>query len=142
MFGRDSSTRGRKHAAGALAVVAAGALLLASPALAQQGGAQAPQDIEVSDEDLRTFTEAFIDVQEIRDDLNRQLESAESPEQAQALQQEGQQRMVRMIEEEHELDIDRFNQISQAVQADPELHAAFKELREKLTEEEQEGGGG
>lgn len=142
MFGSDPPTRRSQHAAGAVAVAVAGALLLASPALAQQGGAQPQQDVDVSDQELRTFTEAFIDVQEIRDDLNREMEDAQNAEEAQALQEEADQRMVEVIEEEHEIGIERYNQISQAMRADSELYAQFEELREELVEEQDEEGGG
>lgn len=142
MFGSDPSTRGFQHAAGAVAVAVAGALLLASPALAQQGGAQPQQDVDVSDQELRTFTEAFVDVQEIRDDLNREMEDAENADEAQALQEEADQRMVEIIEEEHDIGVERYNQISQAMRADSELYAQFEEIREELVEEQDEEGGG
>lgn len=142
MFGSDPPIRRFQHAAGAMAVAVAGALLLASPALAQQGGAQPQQDVDVSDQELRTFTEAFIDVQEIRDDLNREMEDAQNADEAQALQEEADQRMVEVIEEEHEIGVERYNQISQAMRADSELYAQFEELREQVVEEQDEEGGG
>lgn len=142
MFSHDRPGRGLRSAVGAAAVAVAGAFLLASPALAQEGGAQPQQEVDVSDQELETFTAAFVEVQELREELSREIENAENADEAQALQEESDQKMVEVIEEEHGLEVDRYNQISQALRTDRELYAQFEELREELTDQDDEEGGG
>lgn len=141
MFDPSRSRPVLRHAAAGAALAVAGALFFGSAAVAQEGAPPPDQEVDVSDSELETFTEAYLDVQEIRDELNREIEGAENAREAQALQEEADQEMVRVIEEQHEIGVERYNRVSQAVHADPELYEEFESLREELTDRDEEGGG-
>ena len=73
---------------------------------ARQSGGQ--QDAEVTDAESRQFEELMGEIQQI--------------------QQQSNQEMVQALEEE-DLSVQRFNQIAQAIQQDPELQQQFREMQ-------------
>ncbi|SRR5690625_579532 len=99
---------------------------------AQQGaaaqGAAAQQQVEVTDDQLQTYAEAEQKVQEIRDDFQQKMPNAESPEEAQTLQQEAQQEMVSAVEDAG-LTVEEYNQIASLMQTNPELRQRMESLQ-------------
>lgn len=109
------------------------ALLAAGPAIAQQsqqqgqqqGGSAMPGQQEQAapanfdDAELEKFVSAQEGINEIRDEYMTKIESADSQEQAQKLQQEANDEMVSTIEGE-DLNIETYNEIATAYNSDPE----------------------
>lgn len=142
MFAETDRTSGISATYAVAVAVFTGALfLLAQPAAAQQGqqGAPPAQDIEVSDDELESFTEAHLDVQELRQELDQAIQNAEDRQAAQAIQKQANQEMAAVIRDEHEMEINRYRQIAQAINQDPELRQKFQAIVDELTEDE-EGG--
>lgn len=102
--------------------------------------AQTPPAQETPDppdrEELVTFTEAYIDVTEVQTELSEQVAEAETPEEANALQEEANEEILGILEEK-ELEADRYREITMVLNADEELRAEFQEIYVELTE----GGG-
>lgn len=124
---------------GTLTAVAAALLLaLGSGALqAQQQPGQ--QQIEVDDQELSSFTEAHIQIEELRSEMQARMEDAEGRQEAQQIQQQTNQQMVQIIEEE-DMDAERYSQIASAINGDAELRQRFQQLKERLLEEEDAPG--
>lgn len=93
---------------------------------ADQGAPAAQTD--VSDDKLQTYAEAEQKVQEIRDEFQQQMPEAETPEDAQALQQEAQQEMVSAVEDAG-LTVEEYNQLASLMQTNPELRERMESLR-------------
>lgn len=94
----------------------------------QYGAPAAQEQVEVSDDQLKTYAEAEQKVQEIRSEFQQQMPNAESPEEAQTLQQEAQQEMVAAVEDAG-LTVEEYNQIASQMQANPELRQRMEQLR-------------
>ncbi len=124
----------KTNALTATALLAAG-LLTAGPVLAQSmgggGGAaggqarggyppQEMQQIEVDDATLEHFIEAFQDVQQLNQDLTEQMSTANSTEEAQAMQREVQDAMVEVVESSG-ISIAEYNEIASGMRYDPIL---------------------
>lgn len=126
------------------AMVTAAAALALGPAaaLAQQGTSgmpgqnEAPSQTEaptesqpqtegqtqVSDEELKTYVNATVKLQEVNDKWQQRYQATADTEERVDLQQQAQAEMVRTVESEG-LSVGQYNTISQAVQRDPELQA-------------------
>ncbi|TVS15854.1 MAG: DUF4168 domain-containing protein [Gammaproteobacteria bacterium] len=125
------------------ALAAAGVLITASHfAMAQQGGygagqqgggyqpeaqqpaqpAQPEQPAQPSfdDETLERFAGAWNNVQEIRDEYMGEIQAAGDAEQAQALQQEAQEKMVEAVTEAG-VEVSEYNEIATRMGQDPEF---------------------
>lgn len=127
-------------------VMLVGGLMLSAPASAQQQQQQQQQSqtqepIEVADDELESFAEAHIEVQDVRAELQASLQQSENAEEAQSAQQEANAEMVEIIQD-HDMTTERFSQIVNGINADPELQERFDEVVEELTEDEDDGGGG
>ena len=85
---------------------------------APQGASQA--SAPVSETDLEKFVGAEKKVNEIREDLTKDLSSAGDQQEAQQLQMGAQKEMVEAIQKE-DLDIPRYNEIASRMQTDMEL---------------------
>jgi hypothetical protein len=113
------------------AVVAAG--LIAAPVVAQQAPEQAPQQVvpeaappaAFSEDQLDAFAAAVRDVTLLQQEYGARIETA-SPDEAAGLRDEAVEAMVDAVEEQG-LTPEEYNQILQAAQADPTLHAAIVE---------------
>jgi len=115
------------------------AALLASPlALAQQGqqGQQAqpmPQQQEapdVSDEQIASFVEAYVAVNEVREEYTARLQEAEDQEEAQALQMEANDAMSAAIEDTG-LSVEEYQNVAMAVSADAEVREQVTQMLEE-----------
>lgn len=88
----------------------------------QQQEFQAP-DIDaadVSESELESVADAYVDIIEIREQYQPSLAGAEDPETAQEIQREANEEMVRAVEEAG-LDVETYNQIVMAAEADEDL---------------------
>ena len=103
----------------ALAVGAA-----AAPALAQSGterpGAAEQRSASFSAEELRSYAGAVTEVQRISAQANERLQEQMSAEQRDAIKSQATTRMVEAVRE-HDLSVQRYNQIYTAARTDPEL---------------------
>ena len=105
----------------AYTIAAPTALAVSSPAALAQDGpppASAPA-ADVSQPQLRSFARAIVDLNAIHQELGPQIETAPEAEKP-ALQQQAQARMTAAVEQ-HDLDPQTFNQISAAVEQNPQL---------------------
>ncbi|MCC5977996.1 MAG: DUF4168 domain-containing protein [Salinarimonas sp.] len=91
-----------------------------SPAAAQTAPApgQAPN---VDEDTLRSFAVATLEIQEISQAYQPQMEAAESQEQQQEIAQAANDEMVAAVEAVPGIDVDSYNAIAEAAQADPEM---------------------
>lgn len=110
--------------------LAAAALFLGTPF---DGAAQqAPAAQETPDrEELVTFTEAFVEIAEVREEIVPQIGQAESQEDAAALQAEANEKMLEVLEE-NEMSPERYNAITQQLNADEELRNEFEAILEEI----------
>lgn len=119
------------------------ALGTTAPVMAQEGQDPAQQgqppgmnveDIDVSDEELENVANAYVRILEVREEYQPSLANAEDQESAQEIQREVNEEMVRIVEDEG-LDVETYNQIVMAAEADEELR---ERLFEKIDEAEQQ----
>lgn len=91
-----------------------------TPAAAQTAPApgQAPN---VDEDTLRSFAVATLEIQEISQTYQPQMEAAESQEQQQEIAQAANDEMVAAVEAVPGIDVDSYNAIAEAAQADPEM---------------------
>lgn len=92
----------------------------------QQQQQQAP---DVSDEDLEKFAKAEENVRTVQEDYSSQLQEAEDPNKQQELQQEANEEMRAAVSDAG-LDVQTYNEISMAIQQDPELRQRYEELQQ------------
>ena len=90
----------------------------ANPAPMQAPTVEAP---DVSDEKLKSFAVAFLEVSKISQEYKPEFDGAASEEDKQRVQQEAGQKMVEAVNATEGISIDEYNQIIQSAQADPEL---------------------
>lgn len=82
---------------------------------------QTPQSSQnFSEEDLKSYAVAALQVQQINQNYQPQLQAAGSPEKKQAVQQEAMGKMVQAVQQEG-LSVDKYNEISAAIQSDPQV---------------------
>lgn len=110
-----------------LAVILAG-LTLSGAALAQQTATEAPVQaaatqqttVDLSDANLLKFSVAMDSIQKVGAEYEGKFQAAETPEQAQQVQQEAQAEMVKAVEAAG-LTADEYNAIAQQAQQDEAL---------------------
>lgn len=129
--------RALRAAAGTVTALACAAVF-AGPVAAQETTPPAQEQAvtEVTDAELESFVLAHLEVQQIQNELNAQLQATEDPEQAQAIQQEANQRMLAAIEAQG-LTAERFSEIVDTINADPETGQRFAQKVEEVTAAEQ-----
>ena len=111
-----------------LALFTAGALAAAPAAFAQAQGQQQGQqasgqgapNMEMDQQTLDNFAEAYTEVRGIQSDFADQLGSVEDREKAQSLQREAQEEMVSAVKDAG-LSVQEYNQVASQMQNDPEL---------------------
>ncbi len=106
------------------AALGLGAAMAAAPAMAQEYGQQPQQQpqqaTEVSEQKINQFVDALAEISTIRQTAAVELESAADMEEAQKVQQDAQQRMVKAVESAG-LSVEEYNQIASLMGSDPEL---------------------
>lgn len=112
-------------AAVSLALPATG-LAVAQEAMPAQPQTEQPMTEQYSDETLRSFATAFLQVDEVNREYTPRLQEATTPEEQEQIQAEASQQMVSIVEES-DVTVQEYTSIMQAAQADPAL-------AEKLTQ--------
>jgi predicted lipid-binding transport protein (Tim44 family) len=101
-----------------IGLLAASGMAGASAAMAQSAAPQ--QQAAISDADLKTFAGAAKEVQQINQTYVPAYQAAQTEEQRKAIEQEAMTKMADAVKEKG-LTVDKYNQIVQAAQADPEV---------------------
>ncbi|ACL71127.1 DUF4168 domain-containing protein [Thioalkalivibrio sulfidiphilus] len=105
----------------------------------QQGdpsyGAQPPagmeqQGAQIDPQTLDRFVDAFVAVQEIRQDFSERLQGVENEAEAQAMQQEAQEEMISAVEDKG-LNVEEYNQVAMALQSDPAMMQRVQQMAEE-----------
>jgi hypothetical protein len=89
-------------------------------ALDQPGFGASTPTAALTDQTLDTFVHAFVAVQDVLEDYTERLHSASEEREAQELQLEAQERMVRAVEAAG-MSVQEYNEVVVALQNDPEL---------------------
>jgi hypothetical protein len=106
-------------------------LPFASSASAQQASPPDSQELEV-------FVETYVDIQEVREDVERQMALVTSEEEAAALQAQANERMGAALEE-NDFTIERYTEITNILNADEELRLEFQQKYQEALEERDPG---
>lgn len=101
------------------------ALIAAPQAFSQETPPPPPQEqpqveIDFTDDELDSFAEAYVDVEALQAEYQAEFGAVDDPEQAQEIQQRFQTDVLQTIEAQG-LDAERYDQIIQATQVDPEF---------------------
>ena len=114
------------------AITGASLIALGGPLVAQQQPSQpqpsqpAPppspqsQQVDVSEEELRTFAEIYVDIEETRAELSEDMSGAADQQEAQEIQSQMQEKALEAIEE-HGWSPTQYNQVASAISNDPSL---------------------
>lgn len=94
-------------------------------------GEQTPAAPPMTEQTVDVFVEAFVEVQEIREDFTERLNSASDESEAQAMQQEAQEQMIEAVEQSG-MSVQEYNDAAMALQNDPEL---MQKVEEKAFEQ-------
>jgi predicted glycoside hydrolase/deacetylase ChbG (UPF0249 family) len=74
-----------------------------------------------SDDTLKSFADAFLEIASISQEYQPQLEGAGTPEEQQRVRTEAGGRMLEAVEGTEGISVEEYNQIMEAAQGDPEL---------------------
>lgn len=118
-------------------IAAAGGLVFAAPdaSVAQQPVPEEQEAVEVTEDLLERFVAVYPSVVEVAQGAQAELASAETPEQAQAIQAEAQERVAAVLEE-GELTVVEYEAVVTRLNEDPALAA---EVQEMLTADDPQG---
>ena len=110
------------------ALVAAGGTAFAQAAqgTGQPAFGEATPQTAVTDQTVDTFVDAFVAVQGIREEYTERLHGASDEAEAQALQQEAQEEMMRAVEQSG-MSVQEYNEVAMALQNDPALMERVQE---------------
>lgn len=110
------------------ALFAAGGTALAQDAqgTGQPAFGEATPETAVTDQTVDTFVDAFVAVQGIREDFTERLHGASDEAEAQALQQEAQEEMMRAVEQSG-MSVQEYNEVAMELQNDPALMERVQE---------------
>lgn len=125
-----------------LSLLAAAGLLVAAGTVSAQGGAPqggapqggaqgapAPQQqehVDVSDEQVSSFVEAYMAVQSVNQEYTQRLQAVEDPQEATEMQQEAQGEMESAVTDSG-LSVDEYQQIANQAGQDEELRGKIEE---------------
>ncbi|MCA0997733.1 MULTISPECIES: DUF4168 domain-containing protein [Roseobacteraceae] len=88
---------------------------------------------DFSDEQLTAFVDAATQVQAVQQDYMMQIEGVEEPEGKQKLVEEAQAEMADAVNETDGMDVNTYNEIGQAAQADPQLNERIMAMLQERT---------
>lgn len=112
----------RRNAIAIAAIAAIGLTTAATPALATGAGSwEVAQAGTFGEETLRAFVTAVIKVEDVRTEYTEAIEAAPNDQERSALLQEAQDEMVAAVEETPGITVARYNEIFEAVSANPQL---------------------
>jgi len=113
---------------GGIACVICLLFCIAAPSLAQQGQQyqqyEPSPELDVADQELEQAAEAYAHVIEIQQDFQQTVQDDISQEKRQKLQNEANEKMIQSVKQSG-LDLDRYNEIMQAMGNDAELRERF-----------------
>ncbi len=109
----------------ALALFAAPAALTVSPQPA------AAQDRQFSDRQIQGFAAAAEEISQIANRMQQRINETEDPEQAQQIRNDANQEMVHAVRRTG-LDVETYNEISEAIRNDAQLAERIQEIQESL----------
>lgn len=124
-----------------ISVAAAVAIVfgLGAPSLEAQAPQPQPQEqVEVTDEVMETFAEAYFEIQVIAEEHQEALQTVQDQETAQELQQEANVRMAEVLRA-HELTPERYTAIVAAINEDEELQDRLVLELERIRVERENG---
>ena len=107
----------KTFAAALTAATFAAAPVIVAPAMAQQASA------EVSQTEIDAFVVAYKDVVAVEQAYTQQLQAAEDEAAQQAILNEAQAEMTQAVEDAPDISVDRYIEIIQLAQNDPDLQA-------------------
>lgn len=90
---------------------------------------QQQQQMNITDAQLEEFAKAQAAVSQVQRKLQGQAANITSQEEMTALQQQANEQMVQAVQQT-DLNVQEYNLIASAVQADPQVQARYKELVE------------
>lgn len=93
-------------------------------------GQTTPASAMLTEQTVDMFVDAFVAVQEVREDFAERLGSATNESEAQAMQQEAQVEMLQAVERTG-MSVQEYNDVATALQNDPEL---LQQVRQKAEE--------
>lgn len=93
---------------------------------------QMQPQVDVSDAEVEKFAEIYVDVQETREDLTRELQEAQSPENAQEVQALMRNAITETIRE-HGWDVEKYNRVATAINSDPETREEALDIINNLS---------
>lgn len=102
---------------------------------AQQNPTSPPQQVELTDKVLKEFAAAYLELDEVRQEMELELQLVQSAEKAQEIQHEANTKMLAILDEHGFLQED-YAMIVGALNADEEARDRFAAILEELKEEE------
>lgn len=102
---------------------------------AQQNPTSPPQQVELTDKVLKEFAVAYLELDEVRQEMELELQLVQSAEKAQEIQHEANTKMLAILDEHGFLQED-YAMIVGALNADEEARDRFAAILEELKEEE------
>ncbi|MDQ2068684.1 DUF4168 domain-containing protein [Natronospira bacteriovora] len=99
----------------------------------QQQAQPMPQEQEapeVSDAQVEAFVDAYVAVNEVREEYTERLQNAADQEQAQQLQQEANEEMTAAINDSG-MDVEEYQEVAMAVNADADVREQVTEMLEE-----------
>lgn len=88
---------------------------------------QGQQQMDITDAQLQEFAEAQVAVGQVQSKFQAQAQAIETQEEMQVIQEQAQTQAVQAIEQT-DLSVQEYNQIANAVQADPQVQQRYMEL--------------
>lgn len=128
----------RSWAAYTLVAALGAGLALGVPGVGQaqdgdDAASQGAQELEADEAELRAFAQAALDILDIAPDWEERLEEAENSEARQELENEYIRERIEIVEG-YDLSVERYNEIYNAVQADPEFRERINALMREYVE--------
>ncbi|MFP3947521.1 MAG: DUF4168 domain-containing protein [Gemmatimonadota bacterium] len=100
---------------------------------------QQQQDVpELEGETLESFAEAYIEIGDVRTEMQSELEGVQDQSEANEIQQDANEQMQTILEE-HDLTVEDYQQITQVLNQDPEQRQEFEALVQELQEDQDAG---
>lgn len=119
-----------------MALVSALAVLLlaAAPGVQAQQQPAMPPAASFPQDKIEAFANAAVQLQQVQEDFNAQVQTADNAEAIGRLQEEAQQEAVQAIED-HGLSTDEYSSIAQAANQDPALYATIVDLMQQRAQQ-------
>ena len=130
-----------RSALGAFVLALCLGVLALGPAQAQteqqppQQPQQEMQQTEFTEDQLESFVDAAVTVNDLIESWRPRITAAESEEQAAQLREQANEELAEAIEQTEGMSLEEYQQIGQAAQADPELSERINEIYQARLEQ-------